>query len=283
MKVATVFFALLAITTVSAGLCAECKLVIGAVEGYLESNSTVAEITADLEKACSQMPEFSFFCDELVDYGIPYILQLLENSESTDTVCQQLGFCSSKKPQKLIANVKVGESLQCEGCEYLVGAIESWVESKVSAKTIEKRLDTVCELIPGFASICEQYVKMGVPKLIAYIEQAENSTVVCQQLKVCTSSSPVFSPIKSLKSAECNACLTVFTEVLSELQSGSALPDVEKAILNGVCANAPNTFKATCDYVAQEGFDYINSKIQNATPQKICGHIRVCSSVPRLH
>eukprot|EP01117_Protostelium_nocturnum_P015850 TRINITY_DN617_c0_g1_i1.p2 TRINITY_DN617_c0_g1~~TRINITY_DN617_c0_g1_i1.p2 ORF type:complete len:279 (-),score=76.68 TRINITY_DN617_c0_g1_i1:128-964(-) len=278
MRFSVAIFALLAATVASAQFCSECKLIVGAAESWLEQNATVSQITSRLDKLCEQVPGFAGVCENLVDTGVPYIIQAIETTETPEAACTQLDMCSASPV--IVAEIKKG-SLQCEGCEYIITAVESWAKNKVPVKTIEKRLDSLCSLVPGFAAPCTTIVNTEVPKLIAMIEKSENATVVCRQLKVCTAS--LFSAVKSMRSVECSACLTIFTEVLKRLQSGSTLSEVEKLIVNDFCNRAPQAYRATCDFIAEEGFSYLNADIKKATPQNVCAHIKVCPVTPKLH
>ena len=66
-----------------------------AIEDYLDSNHTIAELEQSLDAICSKTP-LSTLCTNLVNSYLPQIITYLEQKESPQTICNQLGFCSTK-------------------------------------------------------------------------------------------------------------------------------------------------------------------------------------------
>ncbi len=151
--------------------CNTCEMVIGAIESWIESNYTETEIIQLLEDVCSLVPQFETMvssgnfhnfimplyvillyshckCDTLVEVGIAEVIQWIKQSEDPQTVCSQLGLCSSK------ANVHTPSSSgDCDVCETVIATIESWLASEATQKEIIQYLETVCELIPSWESV----------------------------------------------------------------------------------------------------------------------------------
>jgi saposin len=269
----------------SGAVCNECQLVVGAVEQWAFNNATVSQMEASLEQLCSQVPGFVTICDQVVEYGVPYVVQLLENAESPAKACQQLGLCSAKSNNKLVVQptLNLGASLQCAGCEYLVGAVESWVASGATVSKIEKDLDQVCEKVPGFAKTCEQFVG-EVPKLLKYLESAENATVVCQQLQLCSKSKNVNGKVKIIAkpvkndNVECGGCKVVVGYFLNEVNKNpQELKKAEQQVEKLFCVNTfGSAFQQTCDKLAQDGYQWL-SNLKSYTPAQVCTkYLQVC-------
>jgi hypothetical protein len=268
----------------SGAVCNECQLVVGALEQWAFDNATVSQMEASLEQICSQIPGFVTICDQVVEYGVPYVVQLLENSESPAVACQQLGVCPKSAGINKLAKptLNLGASVQCAGCEYLVGAVESWVASGATVKTIEKDLDQVCEQVPGFAKTCEQFVG-EVPKLLKYLESAENATVVCQQLQLCSKSKNNNGKVKIIANpksdnAECGGCKVVVGYFLNEVNKNPQdLKKAEQQVEKLFCVNTfGSAFQQTCDKFAQDGYQWL-SNLKNYTPAQVCTkYLQLC-------
>ena len=74
--------------------CDFCDLSIIAIEDYLDSNHTLTELEQSLDSLCSKTP-LSSICTNLVNSYLPQIVAYLEQKENPQTICNQLGFCSS--------------------------------------------------------------------------------------------------------------------------------------------------------------------------------------------
>lgn len=75
--------------------CDVCDLSIIAIEDYLDSNHTITELEQSLDTICSKTP-LSTLCTSLVNSYLPQIITYLEQKENPQTICNQLGFCSTK-------------------------------------------------------------------------------------------------------------------------------------------------------------------------------------------
>ena len=75
--------------------CDVCDLSIIAIEDYLDSNHTIAELEQSLDTICSKTP-LSTLCTNLVNSYLPQVITYLKQKESPQTICNQLGFCSTK-------------------------------------------------------------------------------------------------------------------------------------------------------------------------------------------
>lgn len=74
--------------------CDVCDLSVIAIEDYLDSNHTLTELEQSLDSLCSKTP-LSTICTNLVNSYLPQIVAYLEQKENPQTICNQLGFCST--------------------------------------------------------------------------------------------------------------------------------------------------------------------------------------------
>jgi ERCC4-related helicase len=73
--------------------CEGCLLLVGAVEKWVASKETEDMIEQKLIKLCNLFPKYADMCSTMVITGIPQIIKYLEEFETPERVCQQLGFC----------------------------------------------------------------------------------------------------------------------------------------------------------------------------------------------
>ena len=76
--------------------CDTCKLSINLVENYLQNNHTVTELEQILDNLCSKTP-ISNECTQLVNEYLPSIINLIEQKETPDEICNQIHICNSTK------------------------------------------------------------------------------------------------------------------------------------------------------------------------------------------
>ena len=74
--------------------CDVCDLSVIAIEDYLDSNHTLTELEQSLDSLCSKTP-LSTTCTNLVNSYLPQIIAYLKQKENPQTICNQLGFCST--------------------------------------------------------------------------------------------------------------------------------------------------------------------------------------------
>ena len=77
--------------------------------------------------------------------------------------------------------------LECEGCVFVVGKIEDYVENNKTMEYIIKEIESVCKYTK-FVNICDKIIEYGFDDIIEFIKKYEYPIIVCQQLKLCNSS-----------------------------------------------------------------------------------------------
>ena len=77
----------------STGLeCDVCQFVAQEAEGLLLTNKTLTEIQTQLDSFC-QKTKYDSLCEDVVNTYLPKIIEFLEQEESPERVCQQVGVC----------------------------------------------------------------------------------------------------------------------------------------------------------------------------------------------
>jgi hypothetical protein len=74
------------------GKCDICKIAYDALKEFLTSERTEAEITAFLEQLCRFFPSYESICDQLIEYGVKELEQLIKQYDDV-TVCTMIGMC----------------------------------------------------------------------------------------------------------------------------------------------------------------------------------------------
>jgi saposin len=87
------------------GECSTCEEIIGVIENYLASNYSESFLEQALDVACSFIPEWTQVCESYIQNELPQIIAWIEQNETPQTICTQLGVCSSKI--KSSTNIKV--------------------------------------------------------------------------------------------------------------------------------------------------------------------------------
>merc|ERR1712183_86504 len=85
--------------------CQICKMLVGFIESYVQANQTITQIESLLGRVCRLTP-FASQCVVFVDTYTPLIVQYTQANEDPQTVCQQIGVCSSSQAVHKVAAVK---------------------------------------------------------------------------------------------------------------------------------------------------------------------------------
>jgi len=167
--------------------CFLCEQVIGAIEGWIDSSSTISEIESNLQTLCSFVPGFTATCDAIIDAGVPTVVNWIVKAENSTVVCGQLGVCGSAK---IVYKPKPKQDdPNCDICKTLIYAIEGWMAENKTETTIENDIEKYfCSVIGPFTFVCDAVAEKGIPTIVGWIEQNESPLTVCQQLGLCANS-----------------------------------------------------------------------------------------------
>jgi len=168
--------------------CDICIQVVGLIENWVESNYTEQEIANYLDQICSLIPGFSQICDQIVDYGLSYIINYIQNDENATQICQQIGFCSNNlEYQALILKAKRQDT--CTLCVQFFSILKSFIGNNPNAtiEELEQFAQTICVLFPQYATICEAFADEEITQIIDELEGTNGPQNVCGTLGLCSS------------------------------------------------------------------------------------------------
>jgi len=178
-------------------LCTQCQQIVGAIEQWVENNATVAQIVQYLDQYCALNPAFELECDAIVAYGVPTIVQWLQQNGSPATICKALGICkaTSSGLHKSMKPIRVRDDF-CTYCQTVISSIENWLAQNQTEAQIIQNLDQLCNLLPnGFNIYCQVFIAGEIPTIIKYIEQNYTPNQVCSNIGLCASKKTP-SPLK---------------------------------------------------------------------------------------
>jgi len=166
--------------------CTLCEAFVGAIEKELANNSTESEIITLVDKLCAAVPSFKEACDEAVKAGVPQVIVWIQEHENNTVVCGQLGLCKAANAGQAVSRPRASPE-ECAACKEGIQVVEEFLERNSTVVEIEDLIEgVICKIIPNIESTCDAITEAGVPKVIEWIQEHENATIVCQQLKVCT-------------------------------------------------------------------------------------------------
>ncbi|KAJ3435946.1 hypothetical protein M0812_17988 [Anaeramoeba flamelloides] len=74
--------------------CTVCDILIGLVEKYIEEGKTEEEIEKLLDKECALLgSSYEAMCKTLVEEYVPTFIDYIEQHQSADTICSEIGLC----------------------------------------------------------------------------------------------------------------------------------------------------------------------------------------------
>lgn len=238
--------------------CEGCQLLVGAIEKWISSNATETMIEKNIQQLCKLLPKYDQTCIMIVNVGIHRIIEYIVNLKTPSEICKHLGFCPVNQ---LI------ETIECEGCELFVGAIEKWIAQNDTIIVIEKQIEKLCDLLPKYTSICSAIIKFGIPKLIIYLETLETPEKVCQQIGLCP---------KTIKGdVICEDCKYIVVAIEQWISSGATVSVIIKNLCK-LCEMLPK-YGDLCDELVYKMVPVIIQYIERKEPADlICKQIKLC-------
>jgi len=163
----------------------------------------------------------------------------------------------------------------CDDCKYIVGVIESWLESNYTDEHIVNFLNQFCSYASYFAPLCDALVDSGFDYIINYIKTNENPTQVCLQIELCSS----FEQAQYLNFPKdnCGSCQDLVNIVENFLASSFLERQIEET-LEFLCNLIPN-FNQTCDAVTERQVPtLIKWILESENASVVCQQLGVCTS-----
>ncbi|KYQ89751.1 saposin B domain-containing protein [Tieghemostelium lacteum] len=268
--------------------CELCGFVVSYVEGYVSNNASEATIIQEAEKICTFVPgDLQSTCDTLVQSYLPEIISFLSNKVSSSVICQKIGMCSNKTATKT-----VGGAVECSLCEFLVSTIEKYLSGNATETQIIQFLDNDCKIFGGLANTCQSLVNQWAPTIIAKLLNNEPPATVCQQIKLCTSSSfankskkdkesQVLCLLKQLAKEEdaisCTVCEFIFKEVETFVEQNQTESEIIAAVAQECNILVVPTFVQICQSIVDQYAPQIIQYVLNQeTPQSACTLLGLC-------
>jgi len=163
--------------------CTTCEYVMTVVETWLENANNQQDVITTLEVVCTYMPDWTSTCDAIIAYGVPTVVNWVEEYENATIVCTQIGECSSSKVA--CSKPVKAQDANCGICGDIVGTIENYVAQGNTEQEIENYLEIVCALVPQWTSTCNGIVVSEVPLIISYLEQNQTPDQICTEINLC--------------------------------------------------------------------------------------------------
>jgi hypothetical protein len=82
---------------VGSAQCDLCEFAMTWIEKKVASNSTEANIIAELEKVCKVVGELEATCDSMIQNYFPLLVQMLLGKETPQVICSTIKMCGSSK------------------------------------------------------------------------------------------------------------------------------------------------------------------------------------------
>jgi len=277
-----VLLAVLALSTqtkAQAPSCSECELVVGVVEGWVETNTSLTDIQNYLDALCSTIfAPYKDSCEAIANEGLEQIVAWLQANETPEEVCTQLTLCTSSKA------VKLSQSLECSECDSVVSVIEEWLDNTNNQAEVITTIETVCTYMPGWEATCDSMIETGVPEVVNWIDTNENVTVVCGQLGMCGNvnasrkASQKSAMIKAAKTEDlCSTCTTLVGFAEEWALSNYTATEIEN-YLEYICQFIPD-YQQQCDQIIVAEVPQILASLeQDESPQQVCTQLELCTS-----
>lgn len=155
--------------------CEICVQMMTYAKSLVTENKSIDYIKGVMDSYCLLIPMHYDYCKKKVNENIDKIIDMIKQKVSPADICKFIGLCDELNANPVI----------CEGCHYVIAAIEEWLKSRDLEDVIEKKLDAYCKLFPRYVDTCDLVVKVGIPKFIDFIVEVEDPSRICKQIKVC--------------------------------------------------------------------------------------------------
>jgi len=186
----------------------------------------------------------------------------------------------------LIASIGYSAAQECGMCEYLVNLVEQYIAQESTESEIESAIEVICKFLPdSYESTCDAVIEAGIPQVIQWVESYENSTVVCGQLGLCSSSKPkpqiVKPQVKVSDSTLCSPCEFLIGAIESWAGSNASVTQIE-SYLDSLCTLVP-TYSQVCAAIVNYEIPTLVQWIeQSESPADVCQQLGLCDSTKKV-
>ncbi|XP_019644751.1 PREDICTED: prosaposin-like [Branchiostoma belcheri] len=275
-------------------LCDDCKLVMTEVQALIKSNKSEVAILWTMVILWTQMLMIYVVylqCDSLIDTYGPIIFNLLEQELDPEKVCQAIGFCPSLKAlrmtvlqpaQEVVQTEKVGESVGCVICEFVMQLVDEELSANSTEKEITDALDKVCSHFPDtIRDECTDFVNEYGPAVIQLLKLELDPQRICKTIGLCDESNSV-RLVKGVGSELCPVCKILVQYADSLLLENSTKKEI-KDVVDKICNFLPSSVKTECHTVVEQYGDAIAELMEQALdPDFVCTKVGACDSKDNL-
>lgn len=161
--------------------CDGCEQLIGYFDQWIASDKTEQQIEQALDQLCKYIPSIQSTCDQMVQQGVPAVINFIKANDNATALCQRFGVCAAKqRPIKVNLAAMDG----CTDCKAVMGIVLSYLERNATISEIETFLkNNVCTIMPGFESTCDQVVDQ-LPSVVSIL-QSVGPDAACQRVGLC--------------------------------------------------------------------------------------------------
>ena len=183
----------------------------------------------------------------------------------------------------LAASASASSDLKCDGCKWLVGKIQNYLQNdpKVT-NTTETLIDNdVCARFPaGVAAQCDNLVAAYVPQAITAFEtKFLDPTFVCTEVtKLCSATEHFDLPTNRVKGElECKLCTAAAGFISAQLESNVTEAKLTADIAQ-LCTHLPAAYADMCTHAVTAAGPEIMEKFGEFLGAKGCVDLHLCSS-----
>ncbi|ESO89053.1 hypothetical protein LOTGIDRAFT_154130 [Lottia gigantea] len=260
------------------GACELCEFVVQAVDQYIEQNKSEAAINATLYKICNKLPDI--IKSTCLGF-IPDLVQVLAQGLDPKEACTKIHLCTGylidqNKKTKEEVSKKSTAGGACELCEFVVQAVDQYIEQNKSEAAINATLYKICNKLPDIIkSTCLGFI----PDLVQVLAQGLDPKEACTKIHLCTGTTSnerkVENEIKNLElqaNPECDVCKFV-VQILDSVIGENKTEKSVNSTLFKICNSLPDDIKKMCYSIAPNLAKVLTEEFD---PIRACVAIKLC-------
>lgn len=272
--------------------CTACTQSIEIIQTLLSNQTTEDQIKKSLISYCHTYPSpYDTICVTIVETSLPTLIQLIAQGTDASTLCNTLGFCSTKKAlkNKPFKNQYTNRQdvTACTCCTQSVDLISLLLANGTSFDDIVSAAVAKCRTFPSpYDAVCVNFAELYTRDLVGYIEQGMGTLELCTLMGFCQPGGAVNKVKTAVKvgakksSFGCDMCSEIVGFVKSYMDQAGVPPAVD-VIVEKLCSKYPSPYDTLCHAVADECLGMIVEWIkQGLDAADICAMIGFCQANP---
>ncbi|CAH6979167.1 proactivator polypeptide-like 1 [Phodopus roborovskii] len=292
-------------------VCQDCIQLISRLQGALESNLTLAEVT--VQDQCESLGSgLAALCKNYIRQQFVPAKQMLQILPSQE-VCRKGGFCEEwREPVHRLAQVAAVDGvpslelelprkneiqmqlgLTCDVCLNVIQEVDKWLTANSTEALITHALERVCSIMPeSLVQQCITLVETYSPNLVQLVSRITPEKV-CETIRLCNSRRQARSISKAEATTPsllvdeenygsfCQGCKRILGVSSQNLDRKSTKRDILNAFKGG-CRILPLPYVLQCHrFVAEYEPVLIESLRFMMDPNDLCKKMGACHS-PRV-